>query len=162
MIQFDGGKGERLVAHSAVALPHSGNTTETAVLVVPIPGGALGPNGFVEVEMSWLSTADSSVETCRVRLGSLVGTAFFAYAPGATIASTGTSFLRIANVASESVQIGACTPTAGTGTAGSAGALPSGAIDTSEDWDLYFTIQNGDNTDVTQLARHMVRTVYVP
>lgn len=76
-----------VLATSAVAVSHTGDTNETALATITIPANLLGPNDRVTVEFGCSYTNSANTKTIRVRLGSISGTAIIQTAP-TTTAST--------------------------------------------------------------------------
>ncbi len=68
----------RVVASSAVAISHTGDTNETALVNIPITGGTMGPNGFIRITTLWNVTSSANNKSLRVRFGGLAGTAYAA------------------------------------------------------------------------------------
>lgn len=68
------GKPSAVLAQSAVAVPHTGTTNETALATIAIPAGAMGANGSLRITSLWSYTNSANNKTIQVKLG---GTAFF-------------------------------------------------------------------------------------
>ena len=54
----------------------TGTTTETALVTLDLPAGALGPKGFIRLTLNFSHTNNANVKTVRARLGGIAGTAF--------------------------------------------------------------------------------------
>lgn len=76
----------RVLASSAVAASHAGNTNETILATITIPAGAMGANGTLRISADWTITSSANNKTLRFRLGGIGGTAL-----------TGTAFTTVAN-----------------------------------------------------------------
>jgi hypothetical protein len=72
--------GWRVLAKSAVAVTHTGNTTETALATITIPAGALGPNGAIRVTALTTNNNNANMKTTRFRWDTITGTDFLGYA----------------------------------------------------------------------------------
>lgn len=63
-----------VLAQSGTAVPLTGSTSETTLATVTIPGGLMGPNGSIEVDVSVSFTANTNLKTLNIKLGgSLIG-----------------------------------------------------------------------------------------
>lgn len=60
-----------LIAKSGAAVSHTGNTTETTLVTIPIPANTLGANGVLFVTTMWTNTSSANVKTSRVKLGGI-------------------------------------------------------------------------------------------
>lgn len=145
---------------SAVAVSHTGSTTETVLATISIPAAAMGPNGLLRVSTVW-SFNGASGKTPRIRLGGAAGDAFLS-------SSASTSVLmhdrrEIANRNSEASQIGSYS--ASFGSAGGWGTLTSGSlvtstVDTSTAQDLVISGQLVDGLDTISLESYLVELFY--
>lgn len=59
----------RVLAASAVAVPHTGNASETTLASVTIPAAAMGPNGRVRITTLWSATNSANTKTMRHKFG---------------------------------------------------------------------------------------------
>lgn len=66
-----------ILSASAVQVPHTGNTDETALATVTVPGGAMGANGILRVTTMWTWTNSANDKIPRIRLGGISGTIYF-------------------------------------------------------------------------------------
>lgn len=149
----------RVVGASAVAATHTGNTDETALATVTLPGGAMGPNGALRITSTWAYSNNANVKTLRYRLGGLAGTAFLAHAPTTTDIA---NFQRvIQNRNSQASQFSFHATGAGSFTAlGSGSAVVTGAIDTSLPQDLVISGQLASAGDSITLHAWLVELLY--
>lgn len=76
----------KILAASAVAVSHTGNTNETVLATINIPAGAMGTNGIIRITYDWTIPSSANNKTLRARLGGIGGTAV-----------TGTAFTTVAN-----------------------------------------------------------------
>lgn len=60
----------RVLAASAAAVSHTGNTNETTLATVPIPAGVMGSKGILRVTTLWSHTNSVNNKTLRIRPGS--------------------------------------------------------------------------------------------
>lgn len=67
-----------LLAASAVASSHTGNTNETALATISIPAGAMGTGGGLEIRTVWSYTNSANNKILRARLGGASGTQYLA------------------------------------------------------------------------------------
>lgn len=125
----------RIIAQSAVAASHTGDTNETALATIAIPANAMGLNGRLSGQLSWALTSTANGKTLRVRFGAsgagLSGTQIMAVTNVTSLASV-TFLFSFANRGSASSQVGSVPVSSNTGLGGS-GALgmPTAAIDTT-------------------------------
>lgn len=131
---------------SAVAVPLTGGTVETVLATIPIPSGAMGLNGSLRVTLLSTATNNANNKTLRVRLGGLAGTVFFTNI--LTVAISARSILGIYNRNSAASQV--------SDSAGAAGALPTGVINTAVAQDLVITGQLANGADTTTLEAYIV------
>src|SRR5688500_6060251 len=68
--------GPYVLAQSAVAASHTGNTTETTLATVTVPANAIGANGRLRVTSLWSHTNSANSKTLRVRFGGAAGTIY--------------------------------------------------------------------------------------
>jgi hypothetical protein len=146
-----------LLGKSAVAVPHTGNTNETALATISVPAGAMGPNGALRVTAMFSMTNNANNKTPRLRLGGISGTGFYFVAH----ASIATIMLQrvIHNRNSEASQVsfpgssltsyGTSTSAPTTGTQNTAGAL-----------DLVLSGQLADGADTITLESYQVEVLY--
>lgn len=93
-----------VLAQSAVAVSHTGNTSETTLASVTIPSGAIGPNGRVRVNTTWTrNTGGAGNTTARVYFGATA----YTDVPVSTTNQTFRFQTEIANRNSASSQVGA-------------------------------------------------------
>lgn len=62
-----------VLAQGANAVTHTGDTNETVLASVTIPGGLLSNDGGLAIEFSGLVTNNANVKSVRVRLGGIGG-----------------------------------------------------------------------------------------
>lgn len=143
---------------SSVAASLTGTTSQTTLATIAIPGGTLGPNGYLIVTTFWSYTNSASMKTQRIRVGNATSGVTYLGAQPTTTAQAH-HLTRIRNVNSESSQKGSVLPATGTTT--SATTVTS-SVDTSSNWSLYITGQLADAGDTLTLEGYMVEAAYLP
>lgn len=142
---------------SAVAVPNTGSTTENVLATIPIPAGAMGPNGLLRIRSLWSMTNSANSKTPRARLNGVSGTAYMAVV--LTSVATWTSEITIANRNSASSQVGNAAATSavygGTGV-----AVTTGSIDTASAVDLVLTGQLANAGETITLESYVVEVLY--
>lgn len=144
-----------LTFQSAVAVAHTGNTTETALATVTIPGGSIGANGSVEISPMFTVTNNANIKRLRIRLG---GTEIANW-PITTLDLIRPLTLIIHNVNSQSSQKA---PTASlTGIQAGSGATPATAsVNTAVDANITITAELANAADALTLQSYLVRVNY--
>jgi hypothetical protein len=144
--------GMTLLAASAVAIPLTGTTNETALATIPIPAGAMGLNGGLLISSLWSFTNSANVKTLRQRLGGMAGTAFLSTSP--TTNATLCDLRHIRNRNSAASQCGSLSGSAPFGL--TSNAIVAGAIDTSVPQDFVITGQLASAGETITLERYEV------
>lgn len=154
--------GYKVIATSAVAVSHTGDTNETALATISIPGGSMGPNGAIRVTALW-SMADGGApgnRTPRIRLGGISGTGFYFVAHASSVKSASVERI-IQNRNSQSSQVtfaGSSLTSLGTST-----SPPStGTQVTSGNLDLVLSGQLANAGDTITLEQYSVEVLYRP
>lgn len=137
------------------ALSHTGNTTETTLATVTVPGGALGPNGVIRIWVTVSGPNSANNKTLRVKFdGNAALTATF------TTVVSDTLQRDIANRNSASSQVcsfaAGSTSSFGTNTT----ALTTLTVDTTIDKNITFTVQLGDGAETIVIERYAVEICY--
>lgn len=137
----------RVLTQSAVAVPHTGDTNETTLATVTIPGGSMGPNGSLFVE-TLFGKIGTTAATIRIKLG---GTTVRAQSTGGD-ASANTA-VRVFNRNSQSSQVSFNSAVV----YNSSGSTPNETtIDTSADVSLTITAQLGLGSETITLEAYQV------
>lgn len=143
----------RILAMSAVAISHTGNTAETTLATVKVPARSLGKNGAVRISQVWSMPNNANNKSARTRFG---GTLVFS-----AIVTTSTSYTDtgrvVQNRGAENAQIVRPLALSAGGTATS--ALVTAAVDTTQDVDITFTAQCAVGTDTMTLESYTVEIV---
>jgi len=144
---------------AGVAASHTGDTAETQLASLTLPGGAMGPNGVLRVTTLWSYSNSANSKTLRVRLGGLSGTAFQANA--VTTSNIGVMQRTIQNRNSQSSQIGFNIANAVSyTTVGSGTSVATGAVDTSVDQSLVITGQLASAGETVTLESCLVELAH--
>lgn len=146
----------RVIAASAVAASHTGNTTETALATVQVPAGAMGPNGALRITTLWSYTNSANNKTLRIRFGGVSGTAHL----GNFVTTTAT--LRhqqlIQNRNAQNSQIGGYLSVTPFGA--NPGAAVTSSVDTSAAADLVLSGQLANAGETVTLESYLVELLY--
>lgn len=142
-----------------VAVSHTGDTAETQLASLTLPGGAMGPNGILRVTTLWNYTNSANSKTLRVRLGGLSGPAFQANV--VTASNIGVMQRTIQNRNSQASQVGfnAANATSYT-TVGSGTSVATGSVDTSADQNIVITVQLASAGETVTLEAWLVELAH--
>lgn len=147
----------RVLATSAVAASHTGNTTETALATIALPAGAMGPNGVLRVTGVITGTNSANNKTWRLRLGGGVGTEFASFA--LTTSGTGVLHRLISNRNNAASQVSMALNS--TNAFGNSTTAPAtGAIDTASAQDIVISAQLANSSETVTLESYMVEVAY--
>ena len=141
-----------VLGQSAVAASVSNTTDEEVIATVTIPAGVMGLNGRLLIMSNWTITNGANDKTMNIRLGGLLGTAFFTSLQ--TTQATYSDIRWIANRGSAASQVG--TVLAASPLAVSTNALVTGTINTAVEQTLVFTGQKEVGTEVLTLSSYCV------
>lgn len=131
---------------------HTGDTAETTLATVTIPGGAMGAHGALRITMLWdRAPGGSLAAVLRVRLGS----AAFYEVNMTTDMQSLQSNLVIQNAGSESVQVSQRFADVD-GWGDSSFAVAENGIVTTAERDLSLTVQLNDAADTVALRSYRV------
>jgi hypothetical protein len=144
----------RVLAASAVAASHTGDTLEAALATIAIPAGAMGPNGQLRVTTQWTYTNSANAKNLRVRFGGTSGTSFLAQA--STTTATAQFQNRIANRGAANSQVGNNNTAYGT----SSSAVVTSAVDTSAAVNLVISGQLTNAGEMITLEGYLVELFY--
>lgn len=139
-----------VLAQSAVAVPHTGDTVAATLATITIPANALGANGSFEVKASFSFPNSTNTKTLSIRFG---GTLLFS-----TIQGTGSAgvdiIIRVCNRNSPSSQrsSGFLVSTAGAATL----IVNTAAIDTTQNADITIAGQLALGTETVTLESYQV------
>jgi hypothetical protein len=144
-----------VVATSAVPVPLTGSTSLTTLATIPIPGNALGSNGWIDLDMvfSWANSANA--KTMQAQYG---GVTFTVQAVSTSGTTSGRFHATIQNRGVTNSQVGAAPANNIAGTNGS-GPF-TGSVDTTQNQNLVIQGQLGLGTETLQLERYSVTLNY--
>lgn len=147
----------RVLAASAVAATHTGNTSETALASIVIPGGAMGPNGALRVTTQWSYTNSANAKTKRYRLGGLGGAALMAVSATTTVSASHQRTIQNRNAENAQVTHGL-----GWGNAfGMSGNSPvTTTLDTTIDQALVMTVQLATASESISLESWLLEVLH--
>jgi hypothetical protein len=139
----------RVLAASAVAVSHTGNTTETTLATISVPANAMGANGAIRIKALFTLTNNANNKTFRIKFGgtSLLAATF-------TANSTLSIFRTIANRNATNSQVSEAGTSSGFG--GIAAAIATAAIDTTAAQDIVITIQLANAGDSATLESYTI------
>jgi len=141
-----------VLASSAVAVPHTADTTETVLANISIPANTLGANGILRISAIYTMTNNGNNKIMRVRLGGVGGTAFTAITVTAITNYALVSWIQNRNAVNIQVGKDPAQGSYGSGT----GSLVTGAINTTSAQNLVLTGQLGNSADTIQLEAYYV------
>lgn len=143
----------KLLARSAVAQSHTGDTAEFVFATITIPAGSLGVNGILRISTYWSYTNSANAKTGRIRLGGAAGTQFLSVAHTTSAAFSDTRSIANRNALNSQVGIGAGTTVSG----GTSTAAPTtSSVDTSLAQDLVLSGQLANSGETITLERYVV------
>lgn len=148
-----------VIAQSAVAVPHTGDTNEAILATIPVPPNAIGKNGRIVIDVAWSYTNSANNKTNRIRFGasgsgiggtiiqSLVTTTSVLFRTNAVLAN-----VNAANVQKSYPAIGALTSIYGVGS----GGVTTTAIDTTAATEINITGQLALGSETITLEAYQV------
>lgn len=146
-----------VLAQSAVAVPVTGTTAETVMATIPIPAGAMGPNGAIRVTTVYsVGANNANNKFADVRFGGTGGTLYWAANLANSLSQR--NQLVIQNRNSQSSQVGGVAFGA-LGTPQATGVTTS-AVDTSAAVDLVISGANANAGDTITLESYIVEVLY--
>lgn len=150
----------RVQGMSAVAVSHTGNTTETTLATIPIAAGVMGANGAIRVRVRGTCTNNANTKTPRVRLGGIGGSSLV----GISFTTTGTWMyeLLVQNRNSAASQIASTYGNRTTDPVFIEHALVTSTVATSSAQDLVITVQLGNAADSISVESYTVETMKQP
>jgi hypothetical protein len=148
-----------IFAQSGAAASVGAVTTETVLATITIPGGAMGPNGWVQVIATVTINNNANTKTFNLRVGGTGGTLY--YNGGFNTQLFGAVFKHIVNANSQTSQKGTSPGGGNLGVPGSgANAFQTSAVDTSANWDLVISGQKAVAGDTITLESYQVIICY--
>jgi hypothetical protein len=147
-----------VLAQSAVALSHTGDTNETVLATIAIPANVIGANGRVVIETSWSFTSSANSKTLRVRFGAsgggVGGTALLAL--GFTTTAMYHDYRAIANRNATNSQIAMLNTGVGGGWGGANNTPIATAVDTTAATEVVLSAQLANAGETITLESYQV------
>lgn len=125
-----------VLAQSAVAMSHTGNTDETTLATITVPANAMGANGRIRIITNWSYTNSANNKQLRVRFGGIGGTVYLLATTTTTV--SGRHITEIANRGAANSQFGS---PSNLNFGNNASAATTSAIDTTAAVDIVLTAQ---------------------
>jgi hypothetical protein len=141
-----------VVAQSAVAASHTGDTNDFTFATVQIPAYAMGPNGRLRITTLWSCTNNANNKNVRVKFD---GTSFTDLV--LTSVANARAVTEISNRNANNSQVGAPVNFAGVGT--NTGALITAAIATSSNKNITITAQLATAGDTVTLEAYVIELI---
>lgn len=141
-----------VLAASAVAVSHTGSTTETTLATISVPANAMRANGILRITLQWGKTGTAGTWQPRIKFN---GTTY--YDGGGTYTGTNLSArqqIQIANRNATNSQVG--TSNLQTNFSQNTDAVVTSAHDTTTALNLTITIQLGSAADTVRLEAYLV------
>lgn len=153
---IDGQRPRPLVFAGTVAA-HTGATGATTIKTVTIPGGAMGPNGYVRMSTFHSNTANANNKQLIGYFGG-TGGILIDNRVVTTTAYTHKEFL-IRNRGADNSQI--ATQANINSVEGTVAGAATGAVDTSADVDIVFRVNLSNSGDTVTLEHYLIEVFYV-
>ena len=149
-----------IFAQSAVAVASTAVTTEEIYKTITIPGGAVGPNGSIEINVSWSCTNGANNKTFNVRVGGAAGALLYQDTK-TTINYTSTlKFLHNINVQNSQKSNAPGFNWSNGGSGNATNVNFTSAVDTSVNWDIVISGQKAVAGDSLTLETYQVKIFY--
>lgn len=143
-----------ILAKSAVAVPFTGSTVETALATVTIPGKAMGANGRLRIYANWSNNNSGNNKTMRIYFGGLAGTLYSTITSTTNVAYA--VYREILNRNAVNAQIGQYQASASASFGANNAAQATSAIDTDADVELVFAALLANAGDSITLESYLV------
>jgi len=135
-----------VIAQSAVPASVTGTLSETVLATIPIPAGAMGPNGSLRITCLFSCTNSADTKTVRAKLGGVTQLSM----PVTTHLSA-QGFCVVTNRNAANSQVSAAGGTFGTGGSGGNPAIAS-SVDTSQAQNVTITGTIGANAGANTIT----------
>lgn len=149
---IDVNKGVKVLAQSAAAVSHTGDTSQTTLATVTIPANSMGKNGRIRVTTVWSYTNSANNKSLRVSFG---GTNFLS--SNVTTTASVQDQRTISNRGVTNSQVG-LTSTVG-GFSSSAVSPVTASVDTTADVSLIFSGQLANSAETVTLESYLVELI---
>lgn len=138
-----------VLAQSAVAVSHTGTTSEATLATIPVAADLLGANGQLVIEALWSVTNNANNKTPRIRLG---GTSV--HGPALTAVVSFLDRARIANRNNPASQV--INANTGSVVGGTLGPVVTTAVNTAVPFDITLTAQLANAADTMTLESYLI------
>lgn len=136
--------------HSQV-YSHTGNTAETTMATITVPGGTLGVNGSLRISLLWSYSGNTNTKTMRTYFG---GTAFNTATQSTAVNAAQSQEILIRNRGAANSQIGP--PANQSGGIGAGSAVITASIDTTVNQNIVITGQLANSADTITLEAYTI------
>lgn len=146
-------------ANSAVAATVGAVTTETVLATITIPGGAMGPNGWVQIWATYRCNNSATQKQAIIRIGGAAGTTYH----NSNLANlvSNTKVVTVMNVNSQSSQKGFAQDGSASGVGSAGGAQATSSVNTANNWDIVISATKvGSSGDTLILEGYNVILCY--
>lgn len=143
----------RALAQSAVQVTAPADTNFNSLATITVPGGAMGPNGRIEIYAVWQMTNNANGKLVGARVGSASGTVIVQNSVPSQVSCTMLGSL--ANRGVENAQVTG-TPNVAGGLGVSTTAINTTSVDTSEDFTIHLSAQKSSAGDAITLESYRV------
>lgn len=144
----------KVLAQSAVAVSHTGDTSQTTLATVTIPANSMGKNGRLRITTVWSYTNSGNNKSLRISFG---GTNYLS--SNVTTSASIQDQRTISNRNDTASQVGL---TSTVGGFGSSSASPvTSTVDTTSDVPLLFTGQLASSGETVTLESYLVELIRV-
>jgi hypothetical protein len=151
----DWGADEYVLASSGVAVSHTGDTAKTTLGTVTIPGGAIGPNGYITIDVTFSTTNNANAKNIMVEFGGNTVT---------NLTATSTASIRLCkcifNRNSASSQISVMSAGLSNSYTSSTTTLPTFSVDTGAAVNIVFSCTLANTSDTATLEAYIVKVKY--
>jgi len=144
------------LGRSAVAVSHTGDTSETLLASVTVPANAMGANGRLVIDTLWSFTGSANSKTPRVRFSGAGGTVYMSHIITSGTAVTAHYETTISNRGATNSQVGGGVSQFG-GVGTSTAALVTSSVDTTAATTVYITGQLASAGETITLEAYEVR-----
>lgn len=151
MSGFSGSGAVKVLAQSAAAVSHTGDTVESTLATVVVPANAIGPNGQVIVEALFSMTNNANVKTAKFKFGATT-----VLSVGLTSVATAQQRRRIANRGLTNSQVTTGQTTTSEFASGVGTSIGTAAEDTTAAVTILITGTLATNTDTITLESYQV------
>jgi hypothetical protein len=145
-----------VLAQSAVAVPHTGTTSETILAAVTVPAGAMGPNGRIRATAHYSYTNNANNKNLRMRFGGIAGHLIHV----TTGTTTTNARIQVEGANRNATGSQSWLPTSmGGGFGTNSGSLVVSSIDTTVAQDFCFLATLGNAADTITLESYLVELI---